>query len=57
MSTKHKRIFSKLLIPFIFSAEFSWAFLSIAFGIPLVVYGLFSVGGVLFAGYLNSGIN
>jgi hypothetical protein len=57
MSTKHKRIFSKLLIPFIFSAEFSWAFLSIAFGIPLVVYGFFSVGGVLFAGYLNSGIN
>lgn len=57
MSTKHKRIFSKLLIPFIFSAEFSWAFFSIALGIPLVVYGFFSVGGVLAASYLNSGMH
>jgi len=57
MSKKHKRIFSNLLIPFIFSAEFCWAFLSIALGVPLVVYGLFSVGGVLAAGYLNSGMN
>ena len=57
MSTQHKRIISKLLIPFIFSAEFSWAFLSIVLGIPLVVYGLFSIGGVLAAGYLNSGMN
>lgn len=57
MSKKHKRIFTNLLIPFIFSAEFCWAFLSIALGVPLVVYGLFSVGGVLAAGYLNSGMN
>lgn len=57
MSIKHKRIFSKLLIPFIFSAEFSWAFLSIALGVPLVIYGLFSLGGVIFASYMSSGVN
>jgi|GEM_PF-3992771 len=57
MSNKHKRYLSRFLIPLIFSAEFSWAFLSIAFGVPLVVYGLFSIGGVCFAGYLNSGLN
>ncbi len=57
MSNKHKRYISLWLIPFCFSAEFFWAFLSIALGVPLVIYGLFSLGGVIFASYMSSGVN
>lgn len=57
MSNKHKAICSRFLIPFLFSLEFSWAFLSIALGIPLLVYGLFSLGGVVCAGLLEQGVN
>lgn len=57
MSNRHKRYLSKFLIPFLFSVEFSWAFLSIALGIPLLVYGLFSLGGVVCAGLLEQGVN
>lgn len=57
MSNKHKAICSRFLIPFLFSLEFSWAFLSIALGIPLMVYGLFSLGGVVCVGLLEQGVH
>lgn len=57
MSNRHKAICSKFLIPFLFSLEFTWAFLSIALGIPLMVYGFLSLGGVVCAGLLEQGVH
>lgn len=57
MSNKHKRYISLWLIPFCFSAEFFWAFISIALGIPFLVYGICNIAGILAVNYLTSGIH
>lgn len=57
MSNKHKRYISQWLIPFCYLAEFSWAFLSIALGIPFLVYVIFNIAGILAVNYLSSGLN
>ncbi len=54
MSAHRKQtLIRRLLILSFFAGEFSWAFASIALGIPLVVYGLTSIAGVFIPSVLS----
>ncbi len=55
MTQRRKKIlYRKLFIASCFSAEFIWAFCSIALGVPFVIYGLSAIAGVAVPFYFEA---